>query len=191
MGNNKTRFYFACFLSCDKFFCSEIFLYFKKVKSFKMVRSKRTKLREVEESPSEENTEPEFESKDEDEIEEPVAKKAKSDSDEEPEEEETEENIATPEESEDSKSEAGGNEEIKDTEMSVDDSKPDDSNDSQGPEEETKPKGKKERSPDLAKFWKAVEDDPQDFTGWTYLYVGHRSADLSHLSERVLFSASK
>ena len=65
---------------------------------FKMVRSKRTKLREVEESPSEENTEPEFESKDEDEIEEPVAKKAKSDSDDEPEEEETEENIATPEE---------------------------------------------------------------------------------------------
>ena len=49
--------------------------------------------------------------------------------------------------------------------MSVDDSKPDDSNDSQGPDEETKPKGKKERSPDLAKFWKAVEDDPQDFTG--------------------------
>ena len=73
--------------------------------------------------------------------------------------------------------------------MSVDDSKPDDSNDSQGPDEETKPKGKKERSPDLAKFWKAVEDDPQDFTGncfflfheekklksfvlFTYLYVG-------------------
>lgn len=27
----------------------------------------------------------------------------------------------------------------------------------------------KERSPDLAKFWKAVEDDPTDFTGWTYL----------------------
>lgn len=27
----------------------------------------------------------------------------------------------------------------------------------------------KKRSPDLAKFWKAVEDDPQDFTGWTYL----------------------
>lgn len=134
-----------------------------------MVRSKRTKLREVEESPSEENTEPEFESKDEDEIEEPVAKKAKSDSDDEPEEEETEENIATPEESEESKSEAGGNEENKDTEMSVDNPKPDDSNDSQGLDEETKPKGKKERSPDLAKFWKAVEDDPQDFTGWTYL----------------------
>ncbi len=28
---------------------------------------------------------------------------------------------------------------------------------------------KKARSPDLAKFWKAVEDDPTDFTGWTYL----------------------
>lgn len=28
---------------------------------------------------------------------------------------------------------------------------------------------KKKRSPDLAKFWKAVEDDPTDFTGWTYL----------------------
>ena len=27
----------------------------------------------------------------------------------------------------------------------------------------------KKRSPDLAKFWKAVEDDPKDFTGWTYL----------------------
>ena len=26
-------------------------------------------------------------------------------------------------------------------------------------------KPKKQRSPDLAKFWKAVEDDPQDFTG--------------------------
>ena len=28
----------------------------------------------------------------------------------------------------------------------------------------------KKRSPDLAKFWKAVEDDPQDFTGWTCEY---------------------
>ena len=56
--------------------------------------------------------------------------------------------------------------------MSVDDSKPDDSNDSQGPEEETKPKGKKERSPDLAKFWKAVEDDPQDFTESTEPEIG-------------------
>ena len=27
----------------------------------------------------------------------------------------------------------------------------------------------KKRSPDLAKFWKAVEEDPTDFTGWTYL----------------------
>ena len=62
-----------------------------------MVRSKRTKLREVEEPPTEENTEPEMESKDsEDEIEEPVAKKAKSYS-EEP-EEEIEENIVTAEE---------------------------------------------------------------------------------------------
>jgi pre-mRNA-processing factor 39 len=32
-----------------------------------------------------------------------------------------------------------------------------------------KPVEKKKRSPDLAKFWKAVEDDPTDFTGWTYL----------------------
>ena len=46
-------------------------------------------------------------------------------------------------------------------------------NDDSGPaikksktEEEVK---KKKRSPDLAKFWKAVEDDPTDFTGWTYL----------------------
>ena len=63
-----------------------------------MVRSKRTKLREVEEPPTEENTEPEMESKDsEDEIEEPVAKKAKSYS-EEPEEEMIEENIVTAEE---------------------------------------------------------------------------------------------
>ena len=30
-------------------------------------------------------------------------------------------------------------------------------------------KEKKKRSPDLAKFWKAVEEDPTDFTGWTYL----------------------
>ena len=58
--------------------------------------------------------------------------------------------------------------------MSVDDSKPDDSNDSQGPEEETKPKGKKERSPDLAKFWKAVEDDPQDFTGNCFFFISRR-----------------
>ncbi|TRY76315.1 hypothetical protein TCAL_12029 [Tigriopus californicus] len=29
--------------------------------------------------------------------------------------------------------------------------------------------GKKERPADLAKFWKTVEDDPADFTGWTYL----------------------
>lgn len=28
---------------------------------------------------------------------------------------------------------------------------------------------KKERPADLAKFWKTVEDDPADFTGWTYL----------------------
>ena len=61
-----------------------------------MVRSKRTKLREVEEPPSEESTEPEMESKVEDEVEEPVAKKAKSDS-EEP-EEETQESVVTAEE---------------------------------------------------------------------------------------------
>jgi pre-mRNA-processing factor 39 len=28
---------------------------------------------------------------------------------------------------------------------------------------------KKERSPELAKLWKAAEDDPSDFTAWTYL----------------------
>ena len=28
---------------------------------------------------------------------------------------------------------------------------------------------KRERSLELAKFWKTVEDDPSDFTGWTYL----------------------
>ena len=34
---------------------------------------------------------------------------------------------------------------------------------------EDESKTAKKRSPDLAKFWKAVEDDPKDFTGWTYL----------------------
>jgi pre-mRNA-processing factor 39 len=28
---------------------------------------------------------------------------------------------------------------------------------------------KRQRSPELAKFWKTVEDDQSDFTGWTYL----------------------
>merc|ERR1712072_1317968 len=31
------------------------------------------------------------------------------------------------------------------------------------------PDGKRRKSPELLKFWKAVEDDPNDFTGWTYL----------------------
>ena len=39
---------------------------------------------------------------------------------------------------------------------------------SEEPKDDSAPKIKK-RSPDLAKFWKAVEDDPKDFTGWTYL----------------------
>ena len=34
---------------------------------------------------------------------------------------------------------------------------------------EDESKHNKKRSLDLAKFWKAVEDDPTDFTGWTYL----------------------
>ena len=46
-------------------------------------------------------------------------------------------------------------------------------NDDSGPaikKSKTEEEGKKKkRSPDLAKFWKAVEDDPTDFTGWTYL----------------------
>ena len=25
---------------------------------------------------------------------------------------------------------------------------------------------------ELIKFWKAVQDDPKDFTGWTYLLQG-------------------
>ena len=37
------------------------------------------------------------------------------------------------------------------------------------PVKEESPSTVKKRSPDLAKFWKAVEDDPKDFTGWTYL----------------------
>ena len=68
--------------------------------------------------------------------------------------------------------------------MSVDDSKPEDSNDSQGPDEETKPKGKKERSPDLAKFWKAVEDDPQDFTGNCFFFISRKK----NLISFVLFT---
>ena len=31
------------------------------------------------------------------------------------------------------------------------------------------PDGSRKKSPELLKFWKAVEDDPNDFTGWTYL----------------------
>ena len=31
------------------------------------------------------------------------------------------------------------------------------------------PDGTRKKSPELLKFWKAVEDDPNDFTGWTYL----------------------
>lgn len=34
-------------------------------------------------------------------------------------------------------------------------------------EKEEKPKPKK--LPELDKYWKAVNDDPTDFTGWTYL----------------------
>ena len=48
------------------------------------------------------------------------------------------------------------------------DSQPDETKDDDSQSDDNKPKPKKERSPDLAKFWKAVEDDPQDFTGWFF-----------------------
>jgi pre-mRNA-processing factor 39 len=35
--------------------------------------------------------------------------------------------------------------------------------------EDVEKKAAPKRSPELAKFWKTVEDDPSDFTGWTYL----------------------
>ena len=40
--------------------------------------------------------------------------------------------------------------------------------------EEAKPEEPKERKvpAELIKFWKAVQDDPKDFTGWTYLLQG-------------------
>lgn len=35
---------------------------------------------------------------------------------------------------------------------------------------ETKPASPKKKSlPELEKYWKAVNEDPSDFTGWTYL----------------------
>lgn len=40
-------------------------------------------------------------------------------------------------------------------------------NDSEKEKEEKPPKPKK--LPELDKYWKAVNDDPTDFTGWTYL----------------------
>ena len=43
-----------------------------------------------------------------------------------------------------------------------------DGEDKKDEEEEPKEKPYK-RSSELTKFWKAVEDDPTDFTGWTYL----------------------
>jgi len=49
------------------------------------------------------------------------------------------------------------------------DSKKDSKKESGSDDNSDEKKTKKQRSPDLAKFWKAVEDDPQDFTGWTYL----------------------
>jgi pre-mRNA-processing factor 39 len=47
-------------------------------------------------------------------------------------------------------------------------------------EEEEEAEKKYTRSPELIKFWKVVEDDPSDFTGWTYLlqYIdSHGSLD--------------
>lgn len=56
-----------------------------------------------------------------------------------------------------------------------DDEEPEESKDETAQQEEPKKSkiedepAKKKRSPDLSKFWKAVEEDPKDFTGWTYL----------------------
>lgn len=36
--------------------------------------------------------------------------------------------------------------------------------------QETKPASPKKKTlPELEKYWKAVNEDPSDFTGWTYL----------------------
>ncbi len=56
--------------------------------------------------------------------------------------------------------EGDGDEKKADGENSPDDQKKNDE------EEEKK---EKKRPPELEKFWKAVKDDPSDFTGWTYL----------------------
>lgn len=36
-------------------------------------------------------------------------------------------------------------------------------------EKEKEEKSKPKKLPELDKYWKAVNDDPTDFTGWTYL----------------------
>jgi len=41
-----------------------------------------------------------------------------------------------------------------------------------------KPDEKRKKTPELLKFWKAVEDDPNDFTGWTYLLQHADSAGI-------------
>lgn len=39
-----------------------------------------------------------------------------------------------------------------------------------GDKQETKPASPKKKTlPELEKYWKAVNEDPSDFTGWTYL----------------------
>lgn len=40
-------------------------------------------------------------------------------------------------------------------------------------------KVKPKKLPELDKYWKAVNDDPTDFTGWTYL--------LQYVDQEVLF----
>lgn len=45
--------------------------------------------------------------------------------------------------------------------------------------EKEKEEKKAKKLPELDKYWKAVNDDPSDFTGWTYL--------LQYVDQEVLF----
>lgn len=54
-----------------------------------------------------------------------------------------------------------------------------------GDKQETKPASPKKKTlPELEKYWKAVNEDPSDFTGWTYLlqYVDQEVSKNSHRS---------
>ena len=57
-----------------------------------------------------------------------------------------------------------------------------------GKEKSAKSKDDDEKSPELVKFWKAVEDKPDDFTGWTYL-LQHVDASATITQAREAYAA--